>query len=199
MTQRSTVFLGGTRERILAAAMGLFARFGYNGVSARDIATIARVNEVTIYRHYGHKRDLYLAVLESALQQVHLRGDLLARLAEASDKRAALDCTFDLIVAALTQKPDLIRLVQFSVLELQEELDPLLRKHLRELIEIIAGYLKPWIRQEELRYSNVQALILIFAAIVFSYGSLHRVFSDETSQPDSMFKLYADLRSCVSG
>ncbi len=49
--------------------------FGYNGVSTRDIAAGAGVNEVTIYRHYPRKRDLYVAVLDAELQQVKLRGD----------------------------------------------------------------------------------------------------------------------------
>ena len=37
----------------------MFANFGYNGVSTRDIANGAGVNEVTIYRHFPRKRDLY--------------------------------------------------------------------------------------------------------------------------------------------
>jgi len=68
--------------RILSTATDLFARFGYNGVSTRDIASAAQVNEVTVYRHYPRKHDLYVAVLESELQQVYFRGDLLARIAK---------------------------------------------------------------------------------------------------------------------
>ena len=193
MKRTSTAGTGSTQARILAAAMVLFARSGYNGVSTRDIASAVGVNEVTIYRHYPHKRDLYFAVLESELRQVHLRGDLLARLADASDGRAALNRTFELIAAALTQKPDLIRLVQFSALELGEDIDPLLRKHLRELIEVIAGYLKPWIGTGELCRSDARAPILMFVAIVFGYGSLHRIFSGSPSGPESIFEVYTQL------
>jgi AcrR family transcriptional regulator len=60
----------GAGERILTTATELFARFGYNGVSTRDVASAAQVNEVTVYRHFPHKHDLYLAVLESELQQL---------------------------------------------------------------------------------------------------------------------------------
>ena len=193
MKRTSTAGTGSTQARILTAAMALFARSGYNGVSTRDIASAVGVNEVTIYRHYPHKRDLYFAVLESELRQVHLRGDLLARLADASDGRAALNRTFELIAAALTQKPDLIRLVQFSALELGEDIDPLLRKHLRELIEVIASYLKPWISTGELCRSDARAPILMFVAIVFGYGSLHRIFSGSPSGPESIFEVYTQL------
>src|SRR5580692_1095549 len=77
-------------ERILTTATELFARFGYNGVSTRDVALAAQVNEVTVYRHYPRKHDLYLAVLEAELQQLRFRGDLLAGVADAPDGRTAL-------------------------------------------------------------------------------------------------------------
>ncbi|HEV2215392.1 MAG TPA: helix-turn-helix domain-containing protein, partial [Terracidiphilus sp.] len=87
----------GAEERILAQAASLFSQFGYNGVSTREIAAAADVNEVTIYRHFPRKRDLYRAVLGRELQQVHVRGDLLTRLAGAENGRQALECTFELL------------------------------------------------------------------------------------------------------
>src|ERR1039458_5251376 len=87
-------------ERILATATSLFALHGYNGVSTREIASAAQVNEVTIFRHYPRKHDLYLAVMKSGLRQLHLRGDLLAGIAEARDGQTALALTFDLISRA---------------------------------------------------------------------------------------------------
>jgi AcrR family transcriptional regulator len=138
MTKTSNPGKGGAEARILASAAGMFANFGYNGVSTRDIATSAGVNEVTIYRHYPRKRDLYVAVLDAELQEVKLRGDLLARVAEANDARTAVARTFELIAATLTERQDLLRLVQFSALELGDDIDPLLRRHLGQLVEVIA-------------------------------------------------------------
>jgi AcrR family transcriptional regulator len=84
-------------ERILARATELFTGFRCNGVSTRDIASAAHINEVIIYRHFPCKPGLYMTVLESELLQVRFRGDLLARIAEATDGRAALNSSFDLI------------------------------------------------------------------------------------------------------
>jgi AcrR family transcriptional regulator len=72
-----------TDERILAAAASLFSKLGYNGVSTRDIASAASVNEVTVYRHYPRKRDLYTAVLDAELRRVSLRGELRCGNAKA--------------------------------------------------------------------------------------------------------------------
>ncbi len=189
----STISFGSAHDRILATATGLFSKYGYNGVSTRYIASGADVNEVAIYRRYPHKRDLYYAVLESELQQIHLRGDLLAGLTEARNGRVALDRTFELIVLTFAQKPDFMRLVQFSVLELNEDLDRLLRKHLGELIEVISSYLKPWVDKGELRCSDPKTLVLTLVTIAFSYHSLHRVFSDDVSTPETMLHAYTEF------
>ncbi len=45
-----------TRERILQAAAELFAEKGYARATTRSIAEAAKVNEVTIFRHFGSKK-----------------------------------------------------------------------------------------------------------------------------------------------
>jgi AcrR family transcriptional regulator len=177
--------------RILSTATDLFARFGYNGVSTRDIASAAKVNEVTVYRHYPRKHDLYVAVLESELQQVYFRGDLLARIAEASDGQTALARTFELLSKTLMHKPEILRLLQYSSLDLNENFDPLVRRHLGELVEVLARYLEPWVKRGALRCTNAKTVILTLIGIVVSHNSLQRVFLGEGLSPDRMFEAYA--------
>ena len=167
-----------TRRRIIESAANLFSQGGYNGTGTRDIAQGANINEATIFRHFPHKRDLYLAVLESELQKVRLRGDLLAEVADAPNARDALANTYTVITSALADDSGLLRLLQFSSLELGKDFDPLLRKHLRELVEVLAGYLQPWIDNGQLRCANAKVLVLTFVAIVLNYQSVFRVFSD---------------------
>lgn len=178
---------------MLAAAAKLFARHGYHGVSTRDVAAVADVNEVTIYRHYAKKRDLFRAVLESQLRQVNLRGDLLASIAEAADGREALSRCFDLISITLLPRRELLRLLQFSVLELDEDLDPLLKKYLGELVEVLARYLDPWVRKGELRGTQPRALILALVAIIVSHHPLQRICSSGEAGPEATFQAYRDL------
>ncbi|HXS76102.1 MAG TPA: TetR/AcrR family transcriptional regulator [Terracidiphilus sp.] len=183
-------------ERILASSASLFAQFGYNGVSTREIASSAGVNEVTIYRHFPRKRDLYLAVLAAELQRVHLRGELLTKLAEAQNGRAALSCTFELISATLQQQPQLLRLLQYSALELSDDLDPLLRRHLGELVGVMARYLQPWIERGELRCSSAKTLVLTLIAIVLSRGPLRRVFPGDVENVNAFFDTYSEF--CIA-
>ena len=135
----------GASERILTTATSLFSLHGYNGVSTRDIASAAQVNEVTIFRHYPRKHDLFLAVMKSALRQLHLRGEMLTNIAEARDGQTALARTFELIAQTLLEKPEVLRLLQYSALELSADFDPMVRLHLSEFVEVTARYLEPWI------------------------------------------------------
>jgi TetR/AcrR family transcriptional regulator len=55
-----------TAAAILAAATKEFATYGFGGGRIDRIAERAGVNKRMLYHHYGHKRGLYLAVLEQA-------------------------------------------------------------------------------------------------------------------------------------
>ncbi len=193
MSKTANAGRGDAEARILASAAGMFADFGYNGVSTRDIAAGAGVNEVTIYRHYPRKRDLYVAVLNAELQQVKLRGDWLARIAEAQDARTALARTFELITATLSNRRDLLRLMQYCSLEMGDDIDPLLRKHLGELVEVIARYLEPWVTKGELRCSSAKTLVLSLISIILSHRTLHRLFAGDGSSPEALFNAYSEL------
>ena len=181
MPSSRRVNTGDAPDRILASASMLFAQFGFNGISTREIASSANVNEVTIYRHFRTKRALSCAVLESELSKVHLRGDLLGRLAGASDGRTALARAFEVIASCLTAQPGLLRLIQFSTLEFGDDADVLLRKHLGEFVGVLANYLEPWIASGELRNCNSRSLVLSLAVIAMGYFSLGRMFPEMAS------------------
>ena len=60
-----------TRERIVYAAMMLFARKGYASTSVADILTDAGVNAGSLYHVFPGKQDVLLAVLDAYLHGLH--------------------------------------------------------------------------------------------------------------------------------
>jgi AcrR family transcriptional regulator len=54
-----------TRPRILTAAMQLFGQVGYAQATTRAIAASAGVNEVTLFRHFGSKKNLLMACMQA--------------------------------------------------------------------------------------------------------------------------------------
>lgn len=52
-----------TRQRILQAALEAYGKRGFRGATTRSIASLAGVNEVTIFRHFGSKQALLTEAL----------------------------------------------------------------------------------------------------------------------------------------
>src|ERR1700720_2064141 len=59
---------GNVRERLLQAARELFLRYGYRGVSSRQIGAAAGVNFAMIRYYFGGKPGLYREMLQGVLQ-----------------------------------------------------------------------------------------------------------------------------------
>jgi AcrR family transcriptional regulator len=56
------------RENILAAAVQLFAEYGYHAAPLRDIARIAGIQAASIYHHYPNKQSLLVEIMETHMQ-----------------------------------------------------------------------------------------------------------------------------------
>jgi AcrR family transcriptional regulator len=56
-----------TRQRILDAAYRVCAEKGLHGATTREIADAARVNEVTLFRHFGSKEKLIAALFQRSV------------------------------------------------------------------------------------------------------------------------------------
>ena len=56
------------RQAVLETACRVFSRSSYRGATTADIAGEAGISEPILYRHFGSKRDLYLACLDHAWQ-----------------------------------------------------------------------------------------------------------------------------------
>lgn len=72
--------LAGNRERILHAARALIAEGGYRNAPVTAVAAAAGVSTGQIYRHFPSKADLFVEVLNAAVQ--HEMGILRAISAE---------------------------------------------------------------------------------------------------------------------
>jgi AcrR family transcriptional regulator len=59
-----------TRDRLLEAAMRLFASDGFRHVTVRDIAREAHANVAAVNYHFGDKMQLYMSVVQSAVDSV---------------------------------------------------------------------------------------------------------------------------------
>lgn len=84
-----------TKQRILLAAVRMFAERGYAAVSIRDIAAVVNIKPPSIYSHFESKEALFDAIVEM-IEKVYM--DFYSRLgetvAEAQSYEEVLDCLF---------------------------------------------------------------------------------------------------------
>lgn len=53
-----------TRKKILQSTVSLIKQKGFRGVTTKEIAQHANINEVTIFRHFGNKMNIFNTIIE---------------------------------------------------------------------------------------------------------------------------------------
>src|SRR5437588_7221360 len=76
------------RDKVLAAAVQLFAEYGYHAAPLRDIARLAGIQAASIYYHYANKEALLVEIMETHMH--HLNGNLERILREQRDPQKRL-------------------------------------------------------------------------------------------------------------
>ncbi|PSB07586.1 TetR family transcriptional regulator [filamentous cyanobacterium CCP2] len=98
-----------TRQRLIQAALQLFATQGITETTTRQIADLAEVNEVTLFRKFGNKHNLLLATIEDA-EVFNRLGESLGRQANHADDLAeALRAYAANCLHLLDQSPEFVR------------------------------------------------------------------------------------------
>lgn len=75
-----------TRSKILQAAQKLFAKYGYDGTTTRDLAKQAGVAESALYHHFTNKKAILIELATTGW--VEILTDLLTELSEMSSYKA---------------------------------------------------------------------------------------------------------------
>ncbi|MEO0538146.1 MAG: TetR/AcrR family transcriptional regulator [Cyanobacteria bacterium P01_A01_bin.123] len=100
-----------TRQKLIQAALELFVSQGVSNTTTRQIANLAAVNEVTLFRHFGNKYGLLLAVLEESTAFTGLGETLVQQLNFSGDMTQALKDYASAYLHALQQVAPLVRSV----------------------------------------------------------------------------------------
>jgi AcrR family transcriptional regulator len=100
----------GARNRLLEAAVEVFARRGYERATVDEIAAAARLSKGTLYWHFASKADLFQALLEERFDRPVDAVMDITRTAPAEEPSApAVDAALAHLFAA---EPRLVHLMQ---------------------------------------------------------------------------------------
>jgi TetR/AcrR family transcriptional repressor of mexJK operon len=105
------------RRAILDAAREVFLKNGFPGASMDEVAALADVSKVTIYKHFTDKHSLFIAVVTSAIEEAEESSQsLVDNFATSVDVEKDLR-TFARKHIALVTQPHLIQMRRMIIAE----------------------------------------------------------------------------------
>lgn len=146
-----------TQDRIIDAAIHVFSESGYDGASLRTIARRADVNEVTLFRYFPRKLDLFVAAIQAAACEIKFPPELLLRMGRVERPGAILDSLFELLVDMAVRSPKTMRLVSLAALESQLSAG-VLHASLRPAFDSLSAYLKACMEQKTIKPVDADTL-----------------------------------------
>lgn len=115
-----------TKDRIVVAALKLFARRGYSATSIQDIVTTAQVTKPALYYYFPSKAALYQTLVDKAHEE---RFTLMVEAMHHGDSfREKLIAIIDSRFAYLKSNRDLMRIAYATAFAAEEELPPEIKR-----------------------------------------------------------------------
>jgi TetR/AcrR family transcriptional regulator len=154
-------------ERILDAALDVFARFGFRGATIDQIAEKVGMSKPNLLYYFRRKHDLYVAVLKRTLD---MWLEPLGEMTEAGEPEAELG---GYIRRKLEQSRDFpleSRLFIGEILQGAPHLESVLTTDLRSLVAEKAGVIRHWIDAGKLRTVDPVHLIFMIWATTQHYA-----------------------------
>jgi len=185
------------RQRLIQAALDLFTTQGVSSTTTRQIAEKAEVNEVTLFRHFGNKHGLLLAVLEESAAFKDLGESLVRRATPPGNVYQALKDYASESLHTLERVPEFVRSVVGEADQFPAENRRALGRGLTEANRYVAQYLATVIQQGDINTylpaeklaSLLNGMILGYAVIEFT-SEFHELWEDRDDFLENLVELF---------
>jgi AcrR family transcriptional regulator len=189
-----------TRLRILEAAAGKFAAFGFRSATMKQIAAAAEVNDVTVYRYFPKKQQLYWAAIEWKVRSTTFNQQALESLGRSGRPRDMLEQLGERVLGVLLRDHSLGRLIYFAVLELPEEKKRLYEGHLKPLLDGLTAQIDAWVKAGEIRAVDPHSAALAIIGMLWSPYNLQELFGMEIPKQESVKQMAGEFAElCLRG
>jgi len=190
-----------TRQRLIDAALELFVAQGITETTTKQIAESAEVNEVTLFRHFGNKHGLLLAVIQEAAVFTGLGQTWVQQVGYASSIDQALKDYAIAALQTLEAVPEVVRSVIGEAGEYPTENRQALGQGLTQANGYVAQYFTAVIdwgqmpMSAEKLASLLNSLLLGYAVIEFTSES-HELWRDREDFLEHLVTLF--LQGAIS-
>jgi AcrR family transcriptional regulator len=186
-----------TRQRLIHAAIELFAAQGVTETTTKQIAELAQVNEVTLFRQFGNKHGLLLAVIEDAEVFARLGQSLANELPPASNLPQMLRDYANTCLQALEQTPAVVRSLVGESGQYSTENRQALGRSFDRANRRVAKYLKTAIGESQPDLPlPIEQLTGLLNTLLFGYATIeltsefHGLWRDRADFLDKVITLF---------
>jgi TetR/AcrR family transcriptional repressor of mexJK operon len=179
-----------TRQRILEAAVEVGSRLGYAKATTKAIADAAGVNEVTLFRHFVTKENLFSEAIEQ------YGGPALAPMLEqqmTGDYRQDLMTHGRYVFSLLLERREILQLMLCESTNIPE-VRTVLARNPQELRRALANYLQSQMSQGIVQKGHPELLAQAFMGMFFAYAISLNIL-DSAIEPPVSEEQFVD--SCV--
>ena len=159
------------RSHILNEAARLFVTRGYDGISMREIAASCHISKPGLYYYFIDKEDLFLAILESSLEE------LTALISEARSQAGGAPQKLGFFIHAIftrlpLERRALIRLAAQEMNKLsQQKRERFSSRYHTAFIGGIADILREGIQRNEIRPVEAEMAAWAFLGMMYPFFS----------------------------
>lgn len=180
------------QDRILAAALAIFSRYGYRGSTVDQIATQAGMSKANLLYYFRRKQDIYLAVLSETLDQwldplqmINPDGDPLEEIWRYTQSKLRLS----------QQAPAASRLFANEILQGAPMIKPFLANELKTLVTQKCAIIQRWIDDGKIAQTKPMHLIFFIWAATQHYADFDAQIN--LLSEDDEDTLFADAESTL--
>ncbi len=193
-----------TRQRLIQSSLELFMAEGVSGTTTRQIAEAAGVNEVTLFRQFGNKHGLLLAVLEESAALKTLGESLVQSSTSGTSGQGLRQYASDYL-HAMERVPKLIRSLVGEADQYPDEHRRALGQGLTEANRYVAQYLQQGIDRGEFQArlpaeklaGLLNGMLLGYAVIEFT-SEFHQLWESRDAFLDHVVQLLQGTTSAPS-
>lgn len=164
----------GTRQRIIQAAAEIISQRGYARGTTHAIAEAAGVNEVTIFRHFGSKKNLFMTIIDQYGVPA-LAPSLEAQF--SGELRQDLLLIGNTLMRIMLESRANIRLLLCESIHFPE-MRNIMVKNPRQLRLMLSRYFQHQIEQGHLRNLHPESLARVFSGMFFSYAITNTILNE---------------------
>ena len=155
------------RSAILAAALGLFSRYGLHGTTVDQLAAQAGVSKSNLLYHFANKEKLYVQALRDLLDDWL---EPLRAFSADQDPAAAVSTYIAAKIAFSRDRPDASRLFCLEMIQGAPLLRDQLAGELRALVDAKAEVVRVWIADGRLGPVDPHHLVFALWAVTQHYA-----------------------------